>query len=253
MSQTSWLVTESDIELTKESEVLGEGRFGVVRKAKYQGKEVAAKCLHRRIVTPESFQNYVNMVFEIEHSNIVKMLGACYQPGFIILMEWVPTSLRQQLQNGPICNKTRLQAISTDVAQGLLHLHSQFPNPYVHGGLSSSNVLLDPDNDWKAKISDFECIALDRDVGCVSQFKAYVAPEGYDIQQRSPQMDVYSFGILLVEMHTSELPVGEEKCRVMNSVAKRWSKLYCLVKTCTSTARLNRPRMSKVISELDNL
>ena len=140
-----------------------------------------------------------------------------------------------------------------DVAHGLLHLHSQFPNPYVHGGLSSGNVLLDPENGWKAKVGDFECVTLDRDVGCVSQFKVYVAPEGFDIQQRSPQMDVYSFGILLVEMYTCELPGGEEKHRVMNSVAKRWSNLYRLVQTCTSVPRLDRPSMGKVVSELDQL
>ena len=144
-----------------------------------------------------------------------------------------------------------------DIAQGLLYLHGIQPHPLIHRDVSAPNVLLKAaGNGWIAKLSDlgsaqFANIAQTLAPGCF----LYAAPE---VQQRdfahqqTVKMDVYSFGVLLIEMLTREMPTGSIEALV-RSVQSRWPRFVPLITSCTVTDPNQRPSMRQVIDQLDTI
>ena len=144
-----------------------------------------------------------------------------------------------------------------DVAQGLLYLHSIQPHPLIHRDVSASNMLLKAaGNGWVAKLSDlgsaqFTNLAKTAAPGC----PLYSAPEvqqKYSAHQQSVKIDVYSFGVLLIEMLTREMPTGTIEALV-RSVQSRWPHFVPLITSCTATDPNQRPSMRQVIDQLDNI
>ena len=96
-----------------------------------------------------------------------------------------------------------------DVAKALNYLHLMQPDPIVHRGISCANVLLEPlpGDQWRAKVMDYGSVNLQSQLQTRNPGNpVYSAPESGDKSQQSPQMDIFSFGILMITMWTAEFP-----------------------------------------------
>ena len=109
------------------------------------------------------------------------------------------------------------------------------PDSFIHRDISSANVLLEqlPNGCWKAKISDYGSVNLQRYLHTSNPGNPiYSAPEANDPRQQSPKMDIFSFGVLLIEMLTGVLPPPEERHHLMDAI--RHQPLLNLIRRCLS-------------------
>ena len=251
------LWTISRDELIISSNILGTGGWGYVKEATFRGRRVAAKCLHEAIVSPynqELFAKEMKISARCCHQNLIEFIGAVQDHPAIIVTELMDCTLRTALANRR-ATPNHIQPISMDVAQGLFYLHSVQPHPLIHRDVSASNVLLKADgNRWIAKLSDlgsaqFTNLAITTAPGC----PLYAAPEvqqGQTANQQTVKIDVYSFGVLLIELLTREMPTGKIEALV-RSVQSRWPRFVPLITSCTVTDPNERPSMRQVIDQLN--
>ena len=218
----SWLVKKSDIVLTDKE--LGRGGWGVVKVASYCGLEVAAKLLRGAILSPyneQLFKREMNISALVRHPNILLLIGATLDQPCVILTELMPTSLRAVLEDKMLKRVTlshqQIYTIVIDVGRALNYLQNQMLS-IIHRDVSSSNVLLDPlgGDMWKAKLSDFGSSNFAHQVTTVGPGNySYAAPESSDPSLQSPQMDVFSYGILLLKMASGHFPEVQKRLDVM--------------------------------------
>eukprot|EP00731_Ephydatia_muelleri_P024166 Em0016g437a len=204
----SWIVKKEDILLTDKE--LGRGGWGVVKAARFCGLEVAAKLLHGAILSPHNqqlFKREMNMAASVRHPNILLFIGATIDQECVILTELMQTSLRAVLEdkvtNGLSMSRQQVSNIAMDVGKALNYLHLMKPDAIIHRDVSSSNVLLEPlgAHMWIAKLSDFGSSNFARQVTTAGPGNfTYAAPESSDPDLQSPKMDVFSYGILLLEI-----------------------------------------------------
>ena len=176
--------------------------------AEFRGTRVAAKCFHSLIVSDynlELFIREINMAARLRHLHLLQFVGASLEGEPIVLAELMTTSVRAVLEGRFRCNPLsheQIISINLDVARALNYLHLMNP-PLIHRDISSANVLLDPlpEAKWKAKVSDYGTVNLIENTRTVMPGNPqYAAPEARDPTQHSPKMDIYSVGVLLVEM-----------------------------------------------------
>ena len=252
-----WAISRDEVLLS--NNILGTGGWGYVTEATYRGRRVAAKCLHEAIVSPhnqELFAKEMKISARCRHQNLVEFIGAVPDHPAIIVIELMDCTLRTALANRR-ATPNHFLPISMDVAQGLLYLHSIQPHPLIHRDVSAPNVLLKAaGNGWIAKLSDlgsaqFANLAQTLAPGCF----LYAAPEVQQrdsARQQTVKMDVYSFGVLLIEMLTREMPTGSIEALV-RSVQSRWPRFVPLITSCTVTDPNQRPSMRQVIDQLDTI
>ncbi|XP_003392139.3 PREDICTED: probable serine/threonine-protein kinase drkD, partial [Amphimedon queenslandica] len=202
--ESSWVVSRNDIRMTER--ILGRGGWGEVRVARFHGLEVAVKVLHETIISEYNvslFSREMNIASKIRHPNLLQFIGATTEGNPIILTELMPTSLRKELETGGLAYPAIL-SISLDVACALNYLHLFKPHPILHRDVSSANVLLQPmggGHGWRAKVSDYGSANLQhliiRSVNPGGPL--YAAPEAGNPREHSPSMDVFSYGVLLLE------------------------------------------------------
>eukprot|EP00731_Ephydatia_muelleri_P035116 Em0098g2a len=207
--KSSWRVERDEIEETGE-EPLGVGGWGEVRVAKFRGVRVAAKFIHNAIISPHNinlFLREMHMAASVRHPNLLLFIGASLDDKKpVILTELMPTNLRSIIVALP---QDHVITIGIDVARGLNYLHLMRPDPIIHRDVSSANVLLEPigPGNWKAKVSDYgSANFLSKVITMVPGNPFYAAPESFNPKLQSPKMDVYSYGILLLEMATGQFP-----------------------------------------------
>ena len=107
-----------------------------------------------------------------------------------------------------------VSSIGLAVARALNYLHQMQPDPIIHRDISSANVLLEPlpMSCWRAKVTDYGSVNLQQQLETVGPGNpTYAAPEANDPCLQSPKMDIFSFGILLIEMLTGQLPPSDER------------------------------------------
>jgi serine/threonine protein kinase len=191
---------------------LGQGGFGPVYKGTLSdGKEIAVKklCLKSRQGKKE-FINEVKLVSKIQHRNLVKLLGCCTE-GLekLLVYEYLPNkSLDKILFDPEKRNQLDWQKrynIIVGIARGLLYLHQDSRLRIIHRDIKASNILLDEKLD--PKVADFGLARVfPEDESHVSTTVAgtygYMAPEYLMQRQLSVKADVYSFGVLLLEVVT---------------------------------------------------
>ena len=146
------------------------------------------------------------------HPNHLLFIATTREGESVILTELMPASLHKELEKR---DRLDIITISQDVAHALLYLHQWKPSPTIYHDISSGNVLLEPlHNGWRAKVSDYGSANFMNNVATVGPGSpAYAAPEACFPDQHSPKMDVFSFGVLLVEMCLQQLPESDRAQR----------------------------------------
>ena len=246
--QSHWVVRKEEIEMTEE--ILGKGGWGEVKVAKFRGLRVAAKCLHEVILSPYNisvFTREMEIAARVRHPNLLQFIGATRVGTPIILSELMPTSLRKELETGPLPYHGVL-AISQDIACGLNYLHLFKPDPILHRDVSTANVLLQPiSGGWRAKVSGYGSANLQPMIGRTVNpgNPVYSAPEAGVPRDHSPAMDVYSYGVVLVEMMICRIPEVAQRQFHINSIQRPMFK--ALIERCLKENRRERPTMSEII------
>ncbi|XP_047337745.1 calmodulin-binding receptor-like cytoplasmic kinase 1 [Impatiens glandulifera] len=213
---------------------IGEGEFGKVYKGKLKdGTPVTVKRVPKDLYDYQSsheFRNEILKLSKIEHHNLVKLYGFLEQGSErIIIFEYVGNgTLREHLdgfRGGGLEIAERLD-ITIDIAHALTYLHSYSDPPVIHRDVNSSNILIT--ENLRARVSDFgfaKIVTEDLDATLSTQVKGsagYLDPEYAKAHQLTERSDVYSFGILLVEMMTGRNPVEPKKSH-KERVTSKWA------------------------------
>ncbi|KAL4628571.1 hypothetical protein ACB092_05G249000 [Castanea dentata] len=194
-----------------EANKLGQGGFGAVYKGTlYNGQDVAVKRLSASSRQGDlEFKNEVLLVAKLQHRNLVRLLGFCMERNErLLIYEFVPNTSLDHFLFDPIkrvhLNWEKRYKIIGGIARGLLYLHEDSRLRIIHRDLKASNVLLD--EEMNAKISDFgmaKLFLLDQTQSNTSRIVGtygYMAPEYAMHGQFSMKSDVFSFGVLVLEM-----------------------------------------------------
>ena len=252
--KSSWRVERDEIEETDE-EPLGVGGWGEVRVAMFRGVSVAAKFIHNAIISPHNinlFLREMHMAASVRHPNLLLFIGASLDDNKpVILTELMPTNLRSIIVALP---RDHVITIGIDVAHGLNYLHLMRPDPIIHRDVSSANVLLEPigSGNWKAKVSDYGSANFLSKVTTMGPGNlSYAAPESFNPKLQSPKMDVYSYGILLLEMATGQFP--DHKLQAMQLYALPWQDMAMMIRRCICDDPANRPTMKDLLPDLTDL
>ncbi|XP_057479847.1 probable receptor-like protein kinase At1g80640 [Actinidia eriantha] len=200
----------------QEDNVLGEGGFGRVYKARFNDNLLAAvKRLYGQSQDAErEFEKELDWLSKIHHQNIVSLLGYCIhgEARFLVYEMMHNGSLESQL-HGPSHGSSLTwlirMKIALDVARGLEFLHERCNPPMIHRDLKSSNILLD--SNFNAKLSDFG-LAVAGGIRSTYNVKlsgtlGYVAPEYLLDGKLTEKSDVYAFGVVLLELLMGRKPV----------------------------------------------
>ncbi|KAF3660466.1 hypothetical protein FXO37_13443 [Capsicum annuum] len=203
-------------------EQLGTGAFSTGYKAVLNddnGKIVAVMKLHKTVTEGEQgFLAEVNSIRRTNHKNLVQLLGFCNEGQHRLLVyEHMETgSLADLLFKDSRRSWSQRVQVAIDTAKGLCYLHEECSTQIIHCDIMPQNVLLD--EGLTAKIADFGIAKLlrkdqTRTTTKIRGTRGYVAPEWFRNMPITVKVDVYSFGILLLELiccRTSELSFGIE-------------------------------------------
>nr|KJB60904.1 hypothetical protein B456_009G330600 [Gossypium raimondii] len=171
---------------------LGEGGFGPVYRGKLDdGREIAVKKLSQYSNQgKKEFENEAKLLARVQHRNVVNLLGYCIHGNEKLLVyEYVANQ--------------SLDKFLFSIARGLLYLHEDSHNRIIHRDIKASNILLD--DKWVPKIADFGMARLfpegESNVNTrVAGTNGYMAPEYVMHGQLSVKADVFSFGVLVLEL-----------------------------------------------------
>ncbi len=232
---------------------LGGGGWGVVKVAKFRGIEVAAKTLYEQLTSVyyrRMFIREMNMAARLRHPHLVQFIGATLEGEMIILTELMATSLRRVLEGGRI-SREHILSISVQVCQALNYLHLMQPDPVIHRDISSANVLLNPlpNGRWSAKVTDYGSVNTLRMLNTVNPGSpVYAAPEAGNPSLQSTKMDMFSLGVLLIEMCSGQFPSQEERESLFLTIQDR--QFSDIISRCIDRERDNRPTARQLLNEL---
>ncbi|GLT77127.1 hypothetical protein SLA2020_487410 [Shorea laevis] len=200
-----------------EENILGRGGFGTVYKGElHDGTKIAVKRMESSIVNDKGlaeFKSEIAVLTKVRHRNLVALLGYCLDGNEKLLVyEYMPQgTLSHHLFNWKqeglkSLEWTRRLTIALDVARGVEYLHGLAHQSFIHRDLKPSNILLG--DDMRAKVADFGLVRLAPDGGKHS-FETrlagtfgYLAPEYAVTGRVTTKVDVFSFGVILMELIT---------------------------------------------------
>jgi serine/threonine protein kinase len=269
--------------------ILGKGGHGTVYKGIMKNNMTVAikRCALVDERQKKEFGQELLILSQINHKNIVKLLGCCLEVEVPILVyEFVLNGTLFEHIHGK--NKSSqisfgdLLRISHEAAEGLSFLHSYASPPIIHGDVKTSNILLDDNH--MAKVSDFGASILapsdeEQFVTILQGTCGYLDPEYLQACQLTAKSDVYSFGVVLLEILTGQLPLkleGPDTQKILSSTFLSAMKennldtvlvshvkaqesmellkwLANLAKKCLDMCGDNRPSMKEVANELGRL
>ncbi|GMH07980.1 hypothetical protein Nepgr_009820 [Nepenthes gracilis] len=203
-----------------ESLKIGEGGYGPVYKCNLDHTQVAIKVLRPDAAQGQSqFQQEVEILSCIRHPNMVILLGACPEYGCLVYEYMSNGSLEDCISRrgntAPLPWQIRFR-IAAEIGTGLLFLHQAKPEPLVHRDLKPANILLD--RNYVSKISDVGLARLvpPAVVNSVTQYRmtqtagtfCYIDPEYQQTGMLGVKSDIYSLGILFLQLITAKPPMG---------------------------------------------
>ncbi|PRQ29727.1 putative transferase, protein kinase RLK-Pelle-WAK family [Rosa chinensis] len=270
-------------------EILGEGAYGTVYKGILPNKKAVA-IKKSKIGAPTQSEQFVNEVIvlsQINHRNVVKLLGCCFETEVPLLVyEYITHgTLFEHIFNkgkgSPLSWELRLK-IASETAGALAYLHSSTSTPIIHRDVKATNILLD--DNYTAKVSDFGAsrfIPLDQTelATLVQGTLGYLDPEYFHSNQLTEKSDVYSFGVVLAELLTSRVALSfarpdAERCLAsffVSSIEKDClieildadivnegnidtaEQVAYLAKRCLGIRGEERPSMKEVAMELEGM
>ncbi|CAK8569575.1 unnamed protein product [Lathyrus sativus] len=216
---------------------LGQGGFGTVYKGTLpNGQEIGVKRLSKDSGQGDlEFKNEVALVAKLQHRNLVRLLGFCIEERERLLVyEYVPNKSLDYFifdeTNRAHLNWERRYKIIAGIARGILYLHEDSRLRIIHRDLKASNILLD--EEMNAKITDFgmaRLFAVDQTQGNTNRIVGtygYMAPEYVMHGQFSVKSDVFSFGVLILEIisghKNSGVPRGDTNEYLLSFVWRNW-------------------------------
>jgi len=226
------------------TEEIGRGSFGAVYRGETgdDNQNIAVKRLERVAVGDwqREFRNEITSIARTHHRNLVKLIGFCIDgAGSLLVYEYVRNgSLGSLLFNDEkqISWRDRLK-IALDVARGILYLHDECEVRIVHCNINPRNILMD--ETWTAKISDFGFARLlkcehsrmrKEDDGT----SKYLAPEWQKEAPVSVKFDIYSFGMVLLEIVCRRRSIEMKVSSAEEILLSSW------VYKCFAEGQLNR-------------
>lgn len=210
-------------------EELGRGAFGIVYKGCIEElgstNSIAVKKLDKVFQEGEKeFKSEVSAIGQTHHRNLVRLLGFCDEGQHRLLVyEFMSNnSLAYHLFGISKPDWNQRVQIAFGIARGLMYLHEECSNQIIHCDIKPQNILLD--DSFTARISDFGLAKLlmnnqTRTLTGIRGTRGYVAPEWFRNAPISAKVDVYSFGVMLLEIVCCrkgvELDLGEEDKRII--------------------------------------
>ncbi|XP_078431495.1 HAESA-like 1 [Wolffia australiana] len=206
-----------------EDNVIGSGASGKVYRAVLSnGETVAVKklwCNPQNSAAGDAFEAEIATLGKIRHKNIVKLWCCCaYKESRLLVYEYMPNGGLGELLHGPKAGSLSWPMrykIAMDAAEGLSYLHHDCVPPIVHRDVKSSNILLDAE--FGAKVADFGVAKaiepLEKGVKSMSIIAGscgYIAPEYAYTLRVNEKSDLYSFGVVLLELVTGKPPVDQD-------------------------------------------
>ncbi|KAL4596062.1 hypothetical protein ACB092_12G137200 [Castanea dentata] len=235
----------------------------------------------------EQFISEVVVLSQINHRNVVKLLGCCLETSVpLLFFEFIPNgTLFEYIHNekkvSTISWETCLRIV-TEIAEALSYLHFAASTPIIHRDVKSSKILLD--SNYTAKVLDIgasRLVPLDqKEVATMVQGTiGYLDPEYLHTSQLIEKSDVYSFGVVLIELLTRRKVVSFDKLEMDRSLVtyflisleenrlfdilekhvategnvEQLKEVANLAKKCLRLKREDRPTMKEVATELEEL
>ncbi|KAJ0231940.1 Proline-rich receptor-like protein kinase PERK13 [Hirschfeldia incana] len=271
--------------------ILGEGGFGCVYKGKlHDGKLVAVKQL--KVGSGQGdreFKAEVEIISRVHHRHLVSLVGYCISDvQRLLIYEYVPNQTLEHHLHGkgrPVLDWARRVRIAIGSAKGLAYLHEDCHPKIIHRDIKSANILLD--DEFEAQVADFGLAKLSDSTQThvstrVMGTFGYLAPEYAQSGKLTDRSDVFSFGVVLLELITGRkpvdqyMPLGEESLvewarpllhkaietgDFSDLVDRRLEKHYVenevfrMIETAAACVRHSgpkRPRMAQVVRALDS-
>ncbi|GAA0161126.1 transmembrane signal receptor [Lithospermum erythrorhizon] len=197
------------------AEIMGKSTYGTVYKASFEdGNQVAVKRLREKITKGQKeFEDEVNVLGKIRHPNLLAMRAYYLGPKGekLLVFDYLPKGslasfLHARGPETPIDWSTRMKIIKGTIG-GLLHLHTE--QNMVHGNLTSSNILLDEQTNPKITdygLSRLMTAAANSNVIATAGALGYRAPELSKLKKANAKTDVYSLGVIILELLTGKSP-----------------------------------------------
>ncbi|KAK6925591.1 Protein kinase domain [Dillenia turbinata] len=189
-------------------EEIGKGDFATVYKGSIQFENkivVAVKKLDKVAEADKEFKNDVSAIGRTNHKNLVQLLGFCKEgPHQLLVYEFMCNgSLADFLFRKSRPRWYQRMQIAFGTARGLCYMHEECSTQIIHCDIKPQNILLD--DSFTAKIGDFGLAKLlktdqTRTITNIRGIKGYVAPEWFKSMPITAKVDVYSFGVLLLEL-----------------------------------------------------
>ncbi|CAI9271428.1 unnamed protein product [Lactuca saligna] len=216
-----------------EDNILGRGGFGVVYKGElHDGTKIAVKRMESGVMGTKGlneFQAEIAVLTKVRHRHLVALLGYCINGNERLLVyEYMPQgTLSQHLfewsehKTPPLSWKQRV-SIALDVGRGVEYLHSLAQQSFIHRDLKPSNILLG--DDMRAKVADFGLVknAPDGKYSVETRLAGtfgYLAPEYAATGRVTTKVDVFAFGVVLMELITGRKALDEtmpdERCHLV--------------------------------------
>ncbi|XP_057507290.1 probable inactive receptor kinase At2g26730 [Actinidia eriantha] len=270
--------------LRASAEVLGKGSVGTSYKAVLEeGTTVVVKRLKDVVVTKKEFESQMDVLGKIKHDNVVPLRAYYYSKDEKLLVyDFMAAGSLSALLHGsrgsgrtPLDWDNRMR-IALSTARGLAHLHVS--GKVVHGNIKASNILLRADHD--GCVADFGLNPLFGSSTSPNRVAGYRAPEVVETRKVTFKSDVFSFGVLVLELLTGKSPnqasLGEEGIDlprwVQSVVREEWTaevfdaelmmyhnieeemvQLLQIAMACVSTVPDQRPNMPDVVRMIEEI